>query len=203
MQMRNELLKLYERLQTTVIYVTHDQVEAMTMGHRIVVLKDGVVQQVGPPQAVYDLPANQFVAGFLGSPSINFFRGTLEPSNGHWTFRNPSLTLPLGAELRDRLTVTQPDLSHNVTLGIRPEDIDVAGPETAGDLRGEVHLIEPVGSDKYVSVRIGEEECMVRTPPRLPLQKGEAVGLKLDWQRAHIFDGAGRNVFAMQSSLSA
>jgi multiple sugar transport system ATP-binding protein len=196
-QMRGELLSLHERLQTTIIYVTHDQVEAMTMGHRIVVMNDGVVQQVGPPQAVYDLPVNEFVAGFLGSPSINLLRqGSLEQSNGSWVFRNPSLSLPLGPELNERLAKVQPKPGDMVTIGVRPEDVSVVTAETKGDLRGKVHLIEPVGSDKYVSVRFGEEECLARTSPRLPLQREEVIDLKLDWRHVHIFDSAGWNVFA-------
>jgi ABC-type sugar transport system ATPase subunit len=84
-----------------------------------------------------------------------------------------------------------------VTLGIRPEDTEVVGPEAQADVQGQVHLIEPIGSDKYVSVHIGEAECMVRTSPRLVVEKGEAINLKLAWQRAHIFDQTGRNVFAV------
>lgn len=194
-QMRDELLKLHERLQTTMIYVTHDQVEAMTMGHRIVVMHNGVVQQVGPPQAVYDMPMNEFVAGFLGSPRINLLPGRLEQTNGKWAFCSPSLTLLLRPEMIDRLAVTPLKSGDMVTLGIRPEDADIVSPEVDSDLQGEVHLIEPVGSDKYVSVRLGEEECMVRTSPRLSIQKGEVIGLKLAWQRAHFFDDIGRNVF--------
>ena len=197
-QMRNELIRLHEQLQATMIYVTHDQVEAMTMGHRIVVMNEGVVQQIGPPQAVYDLPVNEFVAGFLGSPKINLLRGALEQSNGDWTFRGLSLVLPLGSELGARLAGVHPPPAGNATLGIRPEDLDIVGSEADCDLRCEVHLVEPVGSDQYVAVRIGEDECMVRTSPRYPLHKGDVVGLKLTWQRAHIFDSAGRNVFATQ-----
>lgn len=199
-QMRGELLSLHERLQTTMIYVTHDQVEAMTMGHRIVVMSDGLVQQVGPPQAVYDLPANEFVAGFLGSPGINFIRGELEQTNGHWTFRSPTLTLPLTAQLSDRLAALPVRPSGSVTLGIRPEDVSIAKSEAEGDLRGEVHLIEPVGSDKYVSVQIGQEECMARTSPRFPLQKEDVIDLKFAWEHVHIFDTTGQNVFAVEQA---
>ncbi len=195
-QMRDELLRLHERLQTTMIYVTHDQVEAMTMGHRIVVMNNGLVQQVGPPQAVYDLPVNEFVAGFLGSPRINLIPGRLERANGDWTLQGKSFSLPLGAEMSRRLAATSLQAGDEVTLGIRPEDADVVSAQEQPDLRGEVHLIEPIGSDKYVSVRLGEEECMVRTSPRLAVEKGEVINLKLAWQRAHIFDSEGRNVFA-------
>ena len=195
-QMRDELLKLHERLQTTMIYVTHDQIEAMTMGQRIVVMRDGVVQQVGPPQMVYDRPANEFVASFLGSPRINMLQGALTQENGVWRFRNPSVNFALGPEMHQRLADTALKTGEQVTLGVRPEDTEIVTTEADSDLRGEVHLIEPVGSDKYVSIRLGEDECMVRTSPRLPLQKGQAVGLTLAWPRVHIFDSTGRNVFA-------
>jgi ABC-type sugar transport system ATPase subunit len=196
-QMRDELLRLHERLQTTMIFVTHDQIEAMTMGHRIVVMNNGLVQQIGPPQAVYDMPANEFVAGFLGSPRINLLQGLLERPNGGWVFRGQSFTISLGSEMDQRLAATSLKPGDSVTLGIRPEDTDVVGPEGEADLRGQVHLIEPIGSDKYVSVRIGEDECMVRTSPRLAVEKGEAINLKLAWPRAHFFDSTGRNVFAV------
>ena len=195
-QMRDELLKLHERLQTTIIYVTHDQVEAMTMGQRIVVMRDGLVQQVGPPQQVYDLPVNEFVASFLGSPRINLLPGKLTQAQGSWCFENQGITLTLGTEMQQRLAGLAVKSGDQVTLGVRPEDLEIVGTAADGHLQGTVHLIEPVGSDKYVSIRLGEEECMVRTSPRLPLQKGETVGIKLAWPRVHLFDSSGRNLFA-------
>jgi multiple sugar transport system ATP-binding protein len=206
-QMRGELLNLHERLQTTIIYVTHDQVEAMTMGHRIVVMNEGHIQQVGPPQAVYDLPVNTFVASFLGSPTINLLRnGELEHANGKWAFRSPSLVLPLGAEVGERLSRVQPPPGEKVTLGIRPEDVTLQANNGAGlpsdarsDVRGEVHLIEPIGSDKYVTIRLGSEEFMARTSPRFPVHREDIVNLRLEWAHTHIFDAKGRNLFAEPS----
>ncbi len=197
-QMRDELLKLHERLQTTMIYVTHDQVEAMTMGQRIVVMRDGVVQQVGPPQTVYDAPVNEFVASFLGSPRINLLPGALTQASDGWRFQNQGLSFTLGGEMHQRLASAGVKPGDKITIGVRPEDLEIVAAQADGDLHGEVHLIEPVGSDKYVSIRLGEEECMVRTSPRLPLQKGENVGLKLAWSRVHLFDNTGRNVFSAQ-----
>ena len=98
--------------------------------------------------------------------------------------------------MHQRLADTALKTGEQVTLGVRPEDTEIVTTEADSDLRGEVHLIEPVGSDKYVSIRLGEDECMVRTSPRLPLQKGQAVGLTLAWPRDHIFDSTVRNVFA-------
>jgi ABC-type sugar transport system ATPase subunit len=102
-----------------------------------------------------------------------------------------------GSDMEQRLAATSLKPGDQVTLGIRPEDTEVVGPEAQADVQGQVHLIEPIGSDKYVSVHIGEAECMVRTSPRLVVEKGEAINLKLAWQRAHIFDQTGRNVFAV------
>jgi ABC-type sugar transport system ATPase subunit len=199
-QMRSELLNLHERLQTTIIYVTHDQVEAMTMGHRIVVMNEGRIQQVGPPQAVYDLPVNTFVASFLGSPSINLLRnGELEHTNGAWIFRSASAVLPLGPEIAERLNRIQPAPGEKVTLGIRPEDVTLQannGADLPGAVRGDVHLIEPIGSDKYVTVRLGSEEFMARTTPRFPVQREDVVTLRFEWAHAHIFDSTGHNLFA-------
>jgi multiple sugar transport system ATP-binding protein len=195
-QTRSELLKLHERLQATVVYVTHDQVEAMTMGHRIVVMNRGIIQQVGPPQDVYDMPVNLFVAGFLGSPSINLFKGRLERHDQGWLFSNSWLRLLLAEEFGARLAALDQDPRGEVTLGIRPEDLGLAASGVEADFYGEVHFLEPVGSDKYVSLRVGEEELMLRTAPRLTLQKGQQIGLTLAWSRLHLFDAAGRNLFA-------
>jgi ABC-type sugar transport system ATPase subunit len=122
----------------------------------------------------------------------------LEQQNGAWQLRGKSFALPLSAEMSQRLQNTPLKPGQAVTLGIRPEDIDLVEAQTESDVRGEVHLIEPIGSDKYVSVRLGEEECMVRTSPRLAVEKGQTIHLKLAWPRAHIFDSEGRNVFALQ-----
>ena len=128
-QTREELLRLHARLRTTTIYVTHDQIEAMTMGHRIVVMRGGVVQQVGPPQAVYDAPANTFVAAFLGSPRINLHAGTLEQANGMAVFRHGEITIPLTPRL-SQLASTN-GAAPETALGVRPEDVqrDLAGSE--------------------------------------------------------------------------
>jgi ABC-type sugar transport system ATPase subunit len=175
----------------------------MTMGHRIVVMNEGRIQQVGPPQAVYDLPVNTFVASFLGSPSVNLLRnGELEYSNGKWTFRSASLVLPLGPEVSERLGRVQLLPGEKVTLGIRPEDVMLQaqnGGDGRSDVQGDVHLIEPIGSDKYVTIRLGSEEFMARTSPRFPVHREDVVNLRFEWAHAHIFDSKGRNLFAEQS----
>ena len=122
-QMRVELKKLHLRLGTTAIYVTHDQVEAMTLGDRVVVMKDGLVQQVGEPLELYNQPANRFVAGFIGSPAMNFAKVTMTDGNGRLTAKNGGMEIEVPAALADRL---RPHVGQQLTLGIRPEDLHVA-----------------------------------------------------------------------------
>ena len=195
-QTREELMRLHARLQRTTIYVTHDQIEAMTMGDRIVVMRGGVVQQVGPPQQVYDAPANTFVAAFLGSPRINLFPGVLERQGKHARFRAGSLLLPIAGVLADLVAVTS---STESAFGIRPENIRVLQRE--GDARPGTHvlpaavsLVEPVGSDLFVSADALGATFTARAEPRLPVSPGDQVLLELDMQRAHLFGASGENL---------
>ena len=196
-QIREELLRLHARLQTTTIYVTHDQIEAMTMGHRIVVMRGGEVQQVGPPQEVYDQPANTFVAAFLGSPRINLHPGTLDRSGSDVVFRSGDLAISLSPRLAHvaRLNETAAEIA----LGIRPEDVRVlldpfAHARDDAPLPAIVSLVEPVGSDLFVSVMTGDLAWTARAEARLPVVPGQRVGLALDLQRAHLFGDDGRNL---------
>jgi multiple sugar transport system ATP-binding protein len=200
-QTREELLRLHARLQTTTIYVTHDQVEAMTMGHRIVVMRGGQVQQVGPPQEVYDEPANTFVAAFLGSPRINLHTGTLDRSDGGGVFRAGEIVIPLQSRLAQ--LANQNGATPESALGIRPEDVRVVlDPASSDDRRVEkdvllpatVSLVEPVGSDLFVSAATGNLTWTARAEARLPIVAGQRIGLALDLQRAHIFGADGRNL---------
>jgi multiple sugar transport system ATP-binding protein len=200
-QTREELLRLHARLQTTTIYVTHDQIEAMTMGHRIVVMRGGQVQQVGPPQEVYDEPANTFVAAFLGSPRINLHTGTLDRSDGGGVFRAGEIVIPLQSRLAQ--LANQNGATPESALGIRPEDVRVVlDPASSDDRRVEkdvllpatVSLVEPVGSDLFVSAATGNLTWTARAEARLPIVAGQRIGLALDLQRAHIFGADGRNL---------
>jgi multiple sugar transport system ATP-binding protein len=198
-QMREELLKLHHRLKTTTIYVTHDQVEAMTLGRRIVVLLDGAIQQVGSPLQVYDHPVNTFVAAFIGSPSMNLFLGELVRENESWHFRTPSWDLRLPAQAGRRVDrVKGRLLNPRVRLGIRPEDLELLPGDRAASLRGEVSLLEPVGANMYVRVTCGDVECLVCTDPRVALAIGQSVSVGLDWDRIHVFDEEGANLFASE-----
>ena len=195
-QTREELLRLHARLQTTTIYVTHDQIEAMTMGHRIVVMRGGVVQQVGPPQEVYDLPANTFVAAFLGSPRINLHAGTLDRSSGV-LFRTGSVGISLPPQLAQLARAN--GIAEETALGIRPEDTRVVlDPESGGTsgamLSATVSLVEPVGSDLFVTASTGDLAWTARAAARLPVAPAQRIGLELDLGRSHLFGADGRNL---------
>src|SRR5688500_1538382 len=171
-QTREELLRLHARLQTTTIYVTHDQIEAMTMGHRIVVMRAGVVQQVGKPQEVYDHPVNTFVAAFLGSPRINLHGGALTAEGDTLSFVNADVRIPLSGRLADQARAV--NAAGEVAIGVRPEDIGVLvdgaeGSSSAVRVPASVALVEPVGSALYVNATSGASTAwMARADPRLP-----------------------------------
>ncbi len=188
-QMRTELSKLHQRLQTTTIYVTHDQVEAMTMGDRIVVMKDGLIQQVASPQELYDRPGNMFVASFIGSPAMNFMRGRLTEENQRpvfdaGTFR---VAIPGGIAQKARPLIGKP-----VVLGIRPEDIE-ADPGAVAEypgtkVRTTVEVVEPLGAEVYLYVRSGDHTLTVRTKPHVRVQTGAQMEVVLDTGKMHLFD---------------
>jgi multiple sugar transport system ATP-binding protein len=195
-QTREELLKLHERLRTTTIYVTHDQIEAMTMGHRIVVMRSGVVQQVGKPQEVYDHPANTFVAAFLGSPRINLHPGRIVSANGGLAFAGGGVQIPLDGRMA---TLARSAGDGEVALGVRPEDIGVRFSDDAPasgvtTLPATVSLVEPVGSDLYVRAQSGEIDWMARAEARLPVEPGRPVRLHIALTHAHLFGEDGRNL---------
>ena len=195
-QMRTEISKLHRRLGTTFIYVTHDQVEAITMGDRIVVLKDGVIQQVGSPQEVYGRPANLFVAGFIGTPSMNFLQGTLRAQGGRLALDTGSFRVPLapGSLPADR------HLETRVVGGIRPSSIRLlergeARPEE-GAVIARVEVVEPMGDIAYIYVDAGGVPMSVRVDPlRLP-EAGSEVTLVLDGAALHLFDAASQRAIA-------
>jgi ABC-type sugar transport system ATPase subunit len=189
-QMRTELLKLHRRVGRTTVYVTHDQVEAMTMADRIVVMRDGHIQQVGRPTEVYRHPANTFVATFVGSPPMNLLAGRLAPAGGAGaTFEGP---IDLALDERSAPAGLAPGAA--VTLGIRPEHIEV-GPATGGAIDGSVELVEAVGSDTYLSVVVAPEHTLiVRVPADHAVTEGERVGLHVPPEHVRLFDGDGRLV---------
>ena len=197
-QMRVELVKLHKQLDTTIIYVTHDQTEAMTLGTKIVVMKDGLIQQVGAPQNIYDNPVNLFVAGFLGSPSMNFFRCTVKAEENNRTalFLDDAKTVKKvyldgtrGKQIADRYN------GRHVILGIRPEDIyELAEAKKLGIENESVDVDEPVVNREMLGAEVilyfdeQGKTLAVRLSPENQTQVGEKVSLYFDMEKAHEFD---------------
>jgi multiple sugar transport system ATP-binding protein len=186
-QMRVELKKLHERLGTTAIYVTHDQVEAMTLGDRVVVMKDGLVQQVGEPLELYNTPANRFVAGFIGSPAMNFADVTLAASNGKVWAEAPGLRIGLPEPVAHRVNGRN---GGKATVGIRPEDIHIAGPADPADLcfDVEVEVVEQLGSEILLDTRVGNSTFVASVDPTLRTRVHDRLKLAMNPARLHLFD---------------
>jgi len=189
-QTRAEISKLHQRLKTTFIYVTHDQTEAMTMGTRIAVMKDGVLQQLDSPQNLYDNPANMFVAGFIGSPSMNFFEATVGRGDGSLVMDVGSFRLPVPADKASKL---ESYIGKSVYFGIRPENIHDAsfvpvGVENSARLSANVTVREPLGSEVYAFVENGGKEMVSRLDPRTKAAVGNNIDLVVDMSRMHAFD---------------
>ena len=185
-QMRVELKKLHERLGTTAIYVTHDQIEAMTLGDRVVVMKDGWVQQVGEPLELYNTPANKFVAGFIGSPAMNFANVTVSGSNGALYAESKGLKIKLPAEVAQRLNGHG---AREITLGIRPEDISLAS-GSADELAFEanVEVIEQLGSEIVLDMKVGDSTMVAAVEPTTKVKVHDTLRLAMRPSRLHIFD---------------
>lgn len=187
-QMRAEIQKLHQRLQTTTIYVTHDQTEAMTMATRLVVLKDGVIQQVGAPKEVYDKPNNVFVGGFIGSPAMNFFHGSLE-ENG---FRVSPKTLIEVPEGKMKVLRDQNYIGKELILGVRPEDIHdepvFVDANPGSTLTAEIEVAELMGSESYLYSKLDEQDFVARVDSRTDINGGESLKLAFDMHKCHFFD---------------
>ena len=180
--MRAEIARIHAQTGTTMIYVTHDQVEAMTLGQRIVVLRDGEVQQVDTPMALYRQPANLFVATFLGSPAMNTLRGTLHADGG------PVLELGEGQRIRlDGAALPRSAIGGEVVVGIRPEHLSVATDATAM-LTPTVTTLEPVGNEVFVNLQLGEHQLVARLAPEDPPEEGRPIGLSLRGRELLFFD---------------
>ena len=182
-EMRTEIKRLHDRLGTTVVYVTHDQVEAMTLGTRVAVMKNGVIQQLADPQTIYDKPANMFVAGFIGSPAMNFLSGTLESGDGTLVLKHGDggmLALPRATQDVNRY------VGKAVVAGIRPEIFTPGEGPTA--LTGTVDVVEPTGPDTMVIVNVGGQLLTARLGPRVVLKPGDPLSLAVDTAAVNLFD---------------
>jgi multiple sugar transport system ATP-binding protein len=178
-QMRVEISRLHQQLETTMIYVTHDQVEAMTMGTRIVVMKDGIVNQIGTPLEIYYHPANQFVAGFIGSPIMNFIKGTVKAGGFN------------SGEIEYKLTEDQKENTSDgeVILGIRPEDLSTSDiREVGGHFQAIVELSEPMGAETHLHLNSNNFKLVAKVKPEDEYNFGESVTIQFSAQKTHLFD---------------
>ncbi|MBV8848401.1 MAG: sn-glycerol-3-phosphate ABC transporter ATP-binding protein UgpC [Methylobacteriaceae bacterium] len=180
-QVRAEIKTLSQELRTTMVFVTHDQIEAMTMADRIVVLQAGVIQQVGTPDEVYATPANQFVAGFIGSPTMNFFN--VERSGERVVFAGSDRPVPLGEAAATRVAQ-----SGKAVLGVRPEHFAVAPDESAG-IPIDVSLVEPLGSDTLIHFEVAGQPAIARVDPDVRPVRGNRIALRPVPAKVHLFDG--------------
>ena len=186
-QMRAEIQKLHQRLQTTTIYVTHDQTEAMTMATRLVVMKDGVIQQVGAPKDVYDKPENIFVGGFIGSPAMNFLNGKL--ADGHIMLGDIKIAVPEGKmkPLREQNYIDQ-----EVILGVRPEDMHdepvFIDANQDKKITADIEVAELMGSESYLYSKLNDQEFIARVDSRSDVKGGDQISLAIDMNKVHFFD---------------
>ncbi|RMH59198.1 MAG: sn-glycerol-3-phosphate ABC transporter ATP-binding protein UgpC [Candidatus Hydrogenedentota bacterium] len=190
-QMRTELSKLHTRLQTTMIYVTHDQLEAMTLADRIVVLKDGITQQVGTPLEIYENPATIFVAGFIGSPPMNFVRGRVETAGEAVRFKTSGIDVRFTPDKAKKLQ-EEGYVGKEVIFGIRPQEIHdrIFFPEASEDhvVRGIIDVVEPVGSETFLQVSVGENLIMARMSASEKYVLERELELVFNMDRVHVFD---------------
>ncbi|MDY7093976.1 MAG: sn-glycerol-3-phosphate ABC transporter ATP-binding protein UgpC [Acidobacteriota bacterium] len=185
-QMRAEITKLQRRLKTTTIYVTHDQVEAMTMGHRVAVLKDGDLQQVGTPLELYDQPSNVFVAQFIGTPPMNFFSATL--GDGGKTLQGPGFNLPVPEKYRAAATQRN---GQELLVGVRPENLLGEGAPTrgaTGTIPADVEIVEPLGHEIIVHCKVGDLMMAAKLDPHRMPGAGEHLDLVAELDSLHLFD---------------
>ncbi len=187
-RMRLEIARLHKRIDTTMVYVTHDQTEAMTLADRIAVFRSGCIEQVGTPMELYHRPANRFVAGFIGAPAMNFIPSRITETGGRREIRCGTLDLPVNPAPAG----TVPGA---VTLGVRPEHLAVVQ-EDDGDLAASVEIIEKLGVETlaYLQTGLMEESLTVRIPPESSLTRGARIGVRIDRTRIHLFNESGRAI---------
>ncbi len=188
-QMRTEIRKLHLRLQTTMIYVTHDQTEAMTMGDRIVVLNKGLVQQAAEPLTIYEHPVNRFVASFIGSPPMNFLQGTIQRVNGQWYFNEGAFKLRI---VDDMVAALAPYDGQETIFGIRPEDLYdklfIAEAPAESTVTSTVEVVEPMGAEVYLHLKSGRHPFIARVNPQARPEVNQDLDIVFDMGKAHFFD---------------
>ena len=186
-EMRSQITRLHQQLQTTFVYVTHDQIEAMTMGDRICVMKDGQIQQYDTPQTLYDRPCNMFVAGFIGSPQMNFIHARVHQSDdgsflcfGNWKTRVPPEKIEAAA-----LAAYE---GQDICMGVRAEDVHLADPETPYSITAHIDLAEMMGNEIYLYITAFDQQLVARVPARTPVHTGDHVHICIDAHNMHLFD---------------
>ncbi|ESX80889.1 sugar ABC transporter ATPase [Mesorhizobium sp. LSHC420B00] len=180
-EMRTEIKRLHERLGTSIVYVTHDQIEAMTLGTKVAVMKSGYIQQLGDPRTIYERPANMFVASFIGSPAMNFLAGRLVPDSEGVLFQASGVSIVLPTRNR------QVGSERPVMLGIRPEELRTVA-ENRASIIGEIDVVEPTGPETMVTVQVGENAIIARLPPRFAGRRKEPIFLAVDPASVNLFD---------------
>jgi len=185
LRMRGSIKRLQENLGVTSVYVTHDQVEAMTMASRIAVMNYGILQTYGVPNQLYDHPDTLFVAGFIGAPPMNFLKMTFEERDNGFCFKSQALEICISDEWGAQ--AKQNEVPQRVIMGIRPEDVSIVA-ERDGDFRAEVYLIEPLGREDLVTFRFDDEEIRALIPAPFAGQIGETISLNLDKEKVHLFN---------------
>jgi multiple sugar transport system ATP-binding protein len=191
--MRAELSKLHSQLKTTSLYVTHDQVEAMTMGSKIAIIKDGILQQSGTPLDIYENPVNQFVAGFIGSPPMNFFEGHIQQKDGELLVTSDAIEVTLPESYKQKLADVSNTDGNGYIFGIRPEHMHDAAfysdkkKETA-IINGLVDVVEPMGAETYVHSTCGSGKFVARVSPYTAATYGATLKMLVETDKLHIFD---------------
>jgi multiple sugar transport system ATP-binding protein len=204
-QMRREIARLHRQLGATMVYVTHDQVEAMTLGDRIVVMHAGRVQQIDTPLALYARPRNTFVAGFIGSPSMNFVAGEIVNGGAQFAARAGAFAVELGGRAlteSGRVAASGAQGRVEVILGVRPEDVRVAKLGDVGSVRLRLDLVEPMGNEIFVHASAGEHELTARVAPQPLPEPGADIALALDEARLHFFDPVSREALRAEPAWS-
>ena len=176
-QMRYEIRRIHDTLKTTTIYVTHDQIEAMTMADQIVVMRHGEIEQMGTPEEIYDAPLNTFVADFIGAPAINFLQGKIHGDQGR--------DLRVGDQKIPLVAASQATENQDVTLGIRPLDIQI---DPGGDFRGDVEFVENTGAETHVHLNFAQHKIRAVSPTRLACKRGDVLSFSIDPVKVHLFD---------------
>jgi len=190
-QMRSELKKLHSRLEATIVYVTHDQVEAMTMADKIVIMKDGIIQQIGTPYEVYNTPANMFVAGFIGSPAMNFIEGKIVRGEGGLWVQTSGLQLKIPTEYEEKLSSC---VDKDIIFGIRPENVYdkmfAIAPKPENTAEVTIDVVEPLGSETLLHAIAGKDKIVARVNAKSLAKDGQKMDLVFDMSTMHIFDKA-------------